>query len=150
MRKMEKRDEKIQSYMFKGILKKSECTCYCEYDENSIAVTWNGFQLYILEKNSLCFSLNKCRERNNLADLLTMTEKDKKLTLTNTLKVIVNEYYCKLKADDFTIWVNDKYLKDFENMSYYASNSLGRILVTEPFTDKIIGCVMPIRIKDEE
>ena len=150
MRKMEKRDEKIQSYMFKGILKKSECTCYCEYDENSIAVTWNGFQLYILQKNSLCFSLDKCCELNTLADLLTMTEEDKKLTFTNTLKVIEKKYYRKLKADDFIIWVNDKYIKDFGDMSYYAGNSLGRILVTEPFTDKIIGCVMPIRIKDEE
>lgn len=151
---MRKRDEKIQSYMFKGILKESKHICYCEYDDNFIAVTWNGFQLYILKKNSLCFSLDKCREDNNLADLLIMTEEDKELRFTNALKVIAKEYYRKLKADDFIIWVNDKYLKDFENgfenMSYYASNPLGRILVAKPFTDKIIGCVMPIRIKDEE
>ena len=147
---MRKRDEKIQSYMFKGILKEQKHICYCEYDDNFIAVTWNGFQLYILQKNSLCFSLDKCCELNTLADLLTMTEEDKKLILTNTLKVMDKEYYRKLKADDFIIWVNDKYIKDFGDMSYYAGNPLGRILITEPFTDKIIGCVMPIRIKDEE
>ncbi len=150
MRKMRKRDEKIQSYMFKGILKESKRICYCEYDDNSIVVTWNGFQLYILRKNSLCFSLDKCCELNTLADLLTMTEEDKELRFTNVLKVIEKEYYRKLKADDFIIWVNDKYIKDFGDMSYYAGNPLGRILVAKPFTDKIIGCVMPIRIKDEE
>ena len=51
-----------------------------------------------------------------------MTSDDKKLTLTDTLTQAGKGYRRKLKAKDFDVWVNDKYLKDFGAAKYYASH----------------------------
>lgn len=146
---MTKRDEKIQGYMLKSLLTDPERACYWEYEENSVAVTWNGFQIYVLPKKDICFALDKCGRFGKLGALLTMVADDNELTPTDTLKQLGKGYGRKLKAKDFDIWVNDKHLKDFGEVKYYAFNSLGRILVTDTETDEIIGCILPVKVEGE-
>lgn len=147
---MTKRDEKIQNYMFKSLLKNPEMACYSDYGEKAVAVTWNAFELYVLPKKDICFNLDKCKKSPNLSEYLEMTSDDKKLTLTDILTQSGKGYRRKLKAKDFDVWVNDKYLKDFGAAKYYARKPLDRVLVTDIVTDDVIGLVLPVRVKDEK
>ena len=63
---MTKRDEKMQGYMFKCLLKNPERARYSDYREDSVAVTWDGYEIYVLSKKDICFNLDKCRELPNL------------------------------------------------------------------------------------
>ncbi len=147
---MTKRDEKIQNYIFKCLLKDSETAYYSDYGEDSVAVDWSGFRAYVLSKKDIRFDLDKCENRPNLNEFLKRMPDDKELTLTNTLIQVEKYYGRKLTAEDFVVWVNDKYLKDFGEARYYASKPLGRVLVTDIVTDDVIGLVLPIRVKDEK
>ena len=147
---MTKRDEKMQSYMFKCLLNDPEAAYYSDYGEDSVAIAWSGFELYVLSKKDICFNLDKCKNRPNLNEFLKKTSEDKELALTDTLKQLEKNYCRKLKAEDFVVWVNDKYIKDFGEVRYYASRPLDRVLITDIVTNEIIGLVLPIRVKDEK
>lgn len=139
-----KTDKKVQGYMFKSLLKDPNGAGYFEYDDNSVAVTWNGFQLYILPKEEICFSLDKCKKISESDNLLTMTADDKELEFTNMLEQSGKKYYRKLKHGEIVIQVNDAYLKIFDKARFYARSQLERVLVTD-MEKRVIGCVMPIK-----
>lgn len=147
---MVKRDEKMQNYMFKCLLKDPENAHYSDYGEDYAAIAWSGFEVYVLPKKDICFNVDKCKKYPNLNKYLEMTSDDKELTLTSTLKQAGKNYCRKLKAKDFDVWINDKYINDFGAAKYYARKPLDRVLVTDVATDEIIGLVMPVNLKEEK
>lgn len=136
----------IQKKMFNKLLS-GDRIYYLENDDKEIGLT-DGYVMYIIPKQELAISREKMSKAENL-DVLSPNPDDCHITPTGNMKSFRGGVAVQYKCDKFVIWMNEKFLKEFNGCDFYASGPLSRVLAKTKFDEKV-GVILPIRMKEEQ
>lgn len=145
---------KIQKEICNAMLNRNARLTCGEIENDTIAVTVNGFAAYALPKSECIFDIKKIPTRNDIqfAKLFERNQNDKLLTVTPLTVDMMNggnkTTLRRLTCEDFDCFVDVRLLKQLEDGNLYGYDRLGRILVQDDF-----GCplavIMPTRYELE-
>lgn len=137
----------MQKKMFNKLLSGAR-VCYLDNGDGEIGLT-DGYVMYIIPKKELAISAEKMSAIENHSDLFEEKQEDCRVTPTGNMKSLRDGVAVQYKCDRFEIWMNEKFLKEFQGCDFFANSPLSRVLVKTKF-DKKVGVIMPIRIGREE
>lgn len=143
---------KAQKDIFNCLLK-GERAGQFEVDENRIFITPNGFYGFVLPKVALQINVEKIQPMTKFIDFNSVLSTENAVELTDECKIVtrpIKKYAIKLKGNEKTVYVNEKYLQYYQNPHFYYDNNL--VVVTEKTardTETVVGVILPIRPKGE-
>lgn len=138
----------IQNEVFKKLMKR-DVVHYGELPGEGIAITYDGFRAYRLEKSEVCFDLSKCKKMDGTGELFEIIRGETKLTLLNTIITSSSRMYAKLKGRGFEVYVNREYIKDFCCVEFYGAGETQPIKIVNPATQNVIAIILPVRLNDD-
>lgn len=126
-----------------------ECIVFQE-DEDFIYVG-DGFVAHKFLKEECFLNLKNEAESIKSLDIKYLLDDTKfnkiDLVLTSDMKIVQNYIVQKLKGeneDNIEVWINTKFLKNFENPTFRGSDGISPVIVFEE--NEIVGVVLPIRM----
>lgn len=138
----------IQKKLFSKLLSGAR-VCYLSGDEEKEIGLTDGYVMYIIPKNKLAISMEKMTALENSSDILSEKQDDCQVMPTGNMKSLGNDVAVQYKCDKFEVWVNEKFLKEFDECNLFASGPLNRVLVKTKFNKKV-GVILPIRMGNEK
>ena len=139
--------KKVYDEIIKASLNKNS-RIYLGRLEDKIAISTDGFIMYFVPEKDFIFDIEKILRggsRFNAHKLTKDAPKAKPISKTGEMKELLGKIAVKIGDK----WVNEKYLKAFENPTFKtADNYIDPVYVYED--DEMVGLVMPIRVRDGE
>lgn len=122
-----------------------------EIDENYVFITPNGFYGFVFPKVLLQVNIDRMPTLKAI-DLTAAVNEENECVLTDECKVLYRPYkgYArKLKRQEKEIFVNEKYLKWFQNPKFYCTENNPYLVVVTESTSKsenaIVGLICSLR-----
>lgn len=138
----------IQKKIFAKLLSGARI-CYTSASEDGEIGLTDGYVMYIIPKTKLAISMEKMSALKTDTDILSEKPEDRQVKSTGNMKSLINGVAVQYKCNEFEIWMNEKFFKEFKGCKFFAHSPHGRILVKTMFDEKI-GVIMPVRMKNEE
>lgn len=141
---------KIQKEIFQQLLY-SLPVQYAKTDD-CIYATSDGIRAFRIDLKGICFNLDKCTEVPEISSHFKLTDQDKPLKVTKTMRQIDRDIVVKLVSEDksFAVWVNKKFLNEIGNFNLYGSDERSPVKRIYNATGKVGAIVMPVRCSDEQ
>ena len=140
--------KKVYDEIIKASLNNDKAKIFLGKLEDKIAVSTDGFIMYFVPEKDFIFDIEKIlrgRGRFNAKELTKDEPNAKPASRTGETKELLGKIAVKIGDK----WVNEKYLKAFENPTFKnTDNYIDPVYVYEG--DELVGLVMPIRIRDGE
>lgn len=136
----------------KAILESKTRRCYCtSLDENEIAVTTTGFDVFIFNKKDVIFDVSKIQHHDALASVCADDEQDKIIKKTGKLFANGGKVYEMYENEFIEVYADTAIANKFSGAgtNFFAHSSSGRILVKDMFGRKI-GAFLPVRFNEKE
>ena len=140
--------KKVYDEIIKASLNNEKVIIHLGKIEDKIAISTDGFIMYFVPEKDFIFDAEKIlrgRSKFNANELTKDEPKAKPIGKTGEMKELLGKIAVKIGDK----WVNEKYLKAFENPTFKtADNYIDPVYVYED--DELVGLVMPIRVRDGE
>lgn len=122
----------------------------CGYwiDENKYFVTGDGYHGFVFPKETIAFDIKRVNEAKRLFDFEDARKEENELRETNNFKLIGGKMMrVFVHHDGRCVYINNLFLKHFQNAKYYQVTENGAVLVYEEIRDNVfpVGVVLPIR-----
>lgn len=122
----------------------------CGYwiDENKYFVTGDGFHGFVFPKEVIAFDIKRVNETKRLFDFDDALKEENELRETDNFKLVGGKMMrVFIHHDGRCVYINNQFLKHFQNAKYYQAKESGQALVYEEIRGNIfpVGVVMPIR-----
>lgn len=138
----------IQKKMFNKLLGGARI-CYLNADGDKEIGLTDGYVMYIIPKKELAISVEKMTALETSTDILCENQDDCRVMPTGNMKSTGNGIAVQYKCDKFEIWMNEKFVREFDGCNFFANGPLGRVLVKTKFNKKV-GIILPIRMKADD
>ena len=140
--------KKVYDEIIKASLNNEKAIIFLGKLEDKIAVSTDGFIMYFVPEKDFIFDIEKIlrgRGRFNAKELTKDEPKAKPISKTGEMAELLGKIAVKIGDK----WVNEKYLKAFENPEFKTTdNYIEPIYVYEK--GELVGLIMPIRVRDGE
>lgn len=146
--------EKVLSYtkFEMQILKNPGEYRVCEYDDGNTSyyAFTDGYVMYFIPQNSCHLDIEKFQKRNNMEKFIDKTLNDtcEAAHISDIYKKAIIGVTRKLVSENQTVYVNDKYLKQFANCGFEIIEPMKPIIAKWHWL--IVGMIMPLRVDDGE
>lgn len=135
---------KMQLEIFKDALSTNRIGYY-KYENGMVLITSNGCVGYFIPENKLLIDLEKSGK--DFAQDPCGTEERLELQLTNEMEYLYKDRIVrKLTCEKFDVWVNNKYIKEFKNCTFWGGSSPNSsIIIKDIIAKNPIALICPIR-----
>lgn len=145
--------KQLQIEVCKALLDSTNRRSYCcKLNENEIAVTTTGFDVFIFDIDEVVFDTSRIKQHDILSQVCAEHEKDIKISKTKELFVRGNGNILeKYKGENLVVYVDREISKKFSGsgIDFFAHSPHERILVKDMFGRKI-GAFLPVKVVDEK
>ena len=140
---------KAQKEIFEGIIRKYR-VCGFFVDDEHFAVTANGYNAYVFPCCQIAFDIHKVKPYEDFLRIKEVFKEENKLKDTKYFRSLQGgKRLAKVfEGKNGKVFVDQALLTCFDNANYYQDKANSTILVEE--FGEIVGCVLPMRIADEE
>lgn len=141
---------KLQKKILDNWLKNSREFRSKETDDSYI-ITDNGYQLFIIPKDSFYLDMKKLMNDKPEINLDQMLKIDgEEGHLTNEMKVIGKGIVVKIESENNHLWLDKKLLDRYEikHGLHFTIPKKGPSLVWED--DRLCGVILPVNVKEDE
>lgn len=145
--------KKLQSEVCKALLDGSNrCYC-CKLNEKEIAVTINGYDVFVFDIKECVFDISKITEHKTLLEVCNEKDSDARIIKGNQLfqdgRRTIQRY--KEVRGKFDVYADTCITKKFDDSDFVmlASHSLDRVLVKDRF-GRIVGAFLPVNFKRKD
>ena len=134
----------INSLISKAVYKKQKIT-FCNYDKNTVGVTWDGFAMYFIPEKDFIFDRDKLYHAWIDKDRFITTNGYADAVRSNELIACDKKTLAVFKNYNTEVFVDLKLLKPFDSRTstYKIKDPSSGVLVYE--NDILVGLVMPTR-----
>lgn len=120
----------------------------CDIDENTFAVTTDGFECFVFDNSEIIFDKSKIA-KSDFRHILSDNKND--IELKQTREMIIQEPFTivKFEMGSEYIYIKEKYVSQFKGYRLFAYSPLDRVLVKDDF-ENVIAVIMPFKIINHE
>lgn len=140
--------KKLQLEVCKALTDEKKTVISFKLSSGKTAVTINGRKSVVFHPHECIFDLSKTEQRESPGFEYVVRDNDRPLTLTNKIFIHENKMLHKLSCDDFDVYINVKYVGEFDECEFYAFSPHSRILCVEK-TSGVRGIVMPVNFTED-
>jgi hypothetical protein len=146
--------KQIQTNLFKAMLDGKNTVLMEEINENDVAFTYDGYELFVMDKSQMIVDLSKIKQTSGFKEYFVKDENDVsvffngnlKSSLTNFKPETVELESSSKKEDDkaFKVYAQAKLYRNFSDCTLKANSPTSRILAYDDF-DNLIGLFLPLK-----
>lgn len=146
--------KQIQTNLFKAMLDTKNCVMAQEINENEIAFTYDGYELFVMDKRQMIVDLNKIKKVDNFIKYFEKDENDVEIFFNGNSKsnspsftpgIVELETRPKNENDKaFKVYAQAKFCRNFSDCTLKANSPLSRILAYDVFGN-LIGLFLPLK-----
>ena len=140
--------KKLQLEVCKALTDEKKKVMSFKLKGGETAITINGIKSVVFYPHECIFDLTKTEQREVAKGDYAVRDDDRVLTLTNKIFIHNNTMIHKLNCNDFDIYVNVKYVAEFDGCEFYAFSPQSRILCIEK-TSGVRGIIMPVNFTED-
>lgn len=122
-----------------------------DIDSDYTFITPTGFYGFVFPKVALFINTDRI-QTSKAIDINSVVTQENECVLTDECKILYRSckgYARKLKRGETEIYINEKFLKWFQNPKFYCAATNNLVVITESTSankNAIVGAICPIRI----